>query len=156
MGKINWEILITSLVLVYATAFIGSLFTSSEVNSAWYESTKTSLTPPNIVFPIVWTILFFLIALSIYISWTSAKNPSTKKSIALLFGLNLFFNALWSFIFFSRQNPEVAFFELIALWISIGTLLILTYRINHTATYLLIPYALWVTFAGVLNAIIAF
>jgi len=156
MKPINWKVLIASIVLVYAIAFIGSLFTSSSVNSSWYESTKTTITPPNFIFPIVWNILFFLIALSIYISWTSAKNTSTKKSIVTLFGLNLFFNVLWSFIFFGLQNPGLAFFELIALWISIGALLILTYRINHTATYFLIPYALWVTFAGILNWIIAF
>jgi len=156
MKKINWKVLIASIVLVYAVAFIGSIFTTASVNPEWYETTKTSITPPNIVFPIVWNILFFLIALSIYISWTSAKNTSAKKSITVFFGLNLFLNALWSFIFFGQQNPEKAFFELIALWISIGILLVLTYRINRTATYLLIPYVLWVTFAGILNWMIAF
>ncbi|MBU2617016.1 MAG: tryptophan-rich sensory protein [Nanoarchaeota archaeon] len=156
MKPLNYKVLIASLVIVYAIAFIGSTFTSSSVSSDWYDSIKPSITPPNFVFPIVWNILFFLIAISIYISWISAKNTSTKKSIAILFGLNLFFNVLWSFIFFSQQNPETAFFELIALWISIIALLILTYRINRTATYLLIPYALWVTFAGILNWLIAF
>jgi tryptophan-rich sensory protein len=100
--------------------------------------------------------LFFLIALSIYFSWTSTKNTSTRKSIVILFGLNLFFNALWSYIFFRLQNPVGAFFELIVLWLSIISLLILTYRLNKKSFYLLLPYFIWVTFAGILNALIAF
>jgi len=156
MKKRNWKVLIISLVVVYSFAFIGSIFTSGNTDSPWYESIRQSITPPNWVFPIVWNVLFFLIALSIYFSWTSAKNISTKKSIAILFGLNLFFNALWSYVFFGLKNPVGAFFELIALWISIVSLLILTYRVNKRAFYLLVPYFLWVSFAGILNAVIAF
>ncbi|MDP3987333.1 MAG: TspO/MBR family protein [Nanoarchaeota archaeon] len=158
MRKINWKILISSLIIVYAVAFVGSIFTTSSVNSEWYETIKPGITPPSFVFPVVWNILFFLIALSIYFSWTSpkARNKSAKKSIIILFGLNLFFNALWSYIFFGMQNPQGAFFELIALWLSIGTLLILTYRIKRTSFYLLLPYFVWVSFAGVLNFMIAF
>ena len=154
--KRNWKVLLSSIVIVYAIAFIGSLFTSGAVDSAWYESVRASITPPNWVFPIVWNVLFFLIALSIYLAWTSAKNKSTKKSIILLFGFNLVLNAFWSYLFFGLRNPLGAFFDLIVLWISILTLFILTYRINKKSYYLLWPYFLWVTFAGILNAIIAF
>jgi len=158
MKKINWKVLITSLILVYGIAFVGSIFTTQNVNSAWYETTKTSITPPSFIFPIVWNILFFLIALSIYFAWTSkkAQKGSAKKSIAILFGLNLFFNALWSFIFFGLQNPKGAFVELIVLWLSIISLLFLTYRVEKKSFYLLIPYFLWVSFAGILNGLIAF
>ncbi|MFH1566170.1 MAG: TspO/MBR family protein [bacterium] len=158
MKKINWKVLIVSLVLVYTIAFLGSVFTSGSVNSDWYQTTKTSITPPNFVFPIVWNILFFLIALSIYFVWTSSKanKGSVKKSIVILFGLNLFFNLMWSIIFFGLQNPQGAFFELIALWFSIISLLILTWRVRRVSFYLLIPYFLWVSFAGVLNWVIAF
>ena len=158
MKKINWKVLIVLLVAVYAIAFLGSVFTSGSVNSDWYQTTKTSITPPSFVFPIVWNILFFLIALSIYFAWTSpkAKNLSTRKSIAILFGVNLFFNVLWSLIFFGLRNAQGAFFELIALWFSIVALLVLTYGVNKKSFYLLIPYFIWVTFAGVLNWMIAF
>ncbi len=156
MKQIKYKVLIASLVIVYLTVFIGSTFTSQSVDSTWYDSIKPSITPPNYIFPIVWNILFLLISLSIYFSWISAKNASTKKSIAILFGINLFFNMFWSFAFFSQQNPQGAFAILIALWLSILSLLILTWRINKTSTYLLVPYLVWVTFAGVLNGIIAF
>lgn len=154
-SKINWKILIISLILVYASAFIGGIFTSSKVNSAWYDSIKPVITPPNYIFPIVWNILFFLIALSLYLSWTSSKKKD-KKGIALVFGINLILNILWSVSFFGLQNPVLAFFELIFLWISILFMLIITYKIKRMASYLLTPYLLWVTFAGFLNYLIAF
>ena len=58
--KVKWKVLIISLIIVYAVAFIGSIFTSANTNSDWYQSIKPALTPPNFVFPIVWNILFFL------------------------------------------------------------------------------------------------
>jgi len=154
--KRNWKPLLVSLIVVYATAFIGGIFTSGAVDSPWYQTIRTSITPPNWVFPIVWNILFFLIALSIYFLWTTAKNKSPKKSITLLFGMNLVLNAFWSYLFFGLQNPRAAFIEIIVLWISIISLLILSYRVNKKSFYLLLPYFLWVSFACILNAVIAF
>ncbi|MBI4116961.1 tryptophan-rich sensory protein [Candidatus Pacearchaeota archaeon] len=156
MKKPNWKVLAFSFFAVYAVAFLGSVLTSSSVNSQWYNSIKPSITPPNFVFPIVWNILFFLIAISLYLSWTSAKNKNEKKSIAIVFGINLFLNFLWSVIFFGFKNSYLAFFELIFLWLSIAAMIFTTYRISKTASYLLIPYLVWVSFAGILNYIIAF
>ncbi|PIO08007.1 TspO protein [Candidatus Pacearchaeota archaeon CG10_big_fil_rev_8_21_14_0_10_34_12] len=156
--RINWKVLIISLAIVYGISFVGSLFTSSTVNSDWYDSVKPSITSPNWVFPVVWNILFFLIALSLYFAWTSTrkKDKSTKKRIAIIFGINLFLNVAWSFLFFRIQNPLWAFFELIVLWFSIISMLVLTWRIKKLSFYFLIPYSLWVSFAGILNWLIAF
>lgn len=155
MKGINWKILIFSLIIVYLTAFLGSLFTSPSVNSEWYETIRPEITPPNWVFPIVWNILFFLIAISLYIAWTSA-NKKERKIVALVFGINLFLNFLWSVFYFGLQNPTLAFFELILLWISILVMILCLCRINKTSSYLLIPYLLWVSFAGILNYLSAF
>ena len=154
--KVKWKILILCLIIVYLAASVGSIFTGGSIGNGWYDSIKPSITPPNFVFPIVWNILFFLIALSLYFSWISAKSKNTKKSIAIVFGLNLFFNAFWSFVFFEMQNPVAAFYEIIVLLISIVSMLILTWRINKKSFYLLIPYFLWVCFAWFLNWMIAF
>jgi len=154
--KINFGILIASLVIVYAVAFIGSLFTSPAINSAWYESIKPSITPPNWVFPIVWNILFFLIAISLYLSWINAKKKIDKKRIIWIFGVNFILNIFWSVLYFGLKNPLASFFELIVLWISILTMIFVTYRIKKPASYLLIPYIIWVSFAGVLNYLSAF
>lgn len=154
--KMNWKVLAASFALVFFAAFLGSVLTSPSANSQWYDSIKPSITPPNFVFPIVWNVIFFLVALSLYISWTSAKNKDAKKPIAIVFGVNLLLNVLWSFLFFAKQNPFGAFFDLIALWLTIAAMIFTVYRINKTSSYLLIPYLLWVSFAGVLNYIIAF
>lgn len=171
--KIYWRTLIICLLIVFATAFAGSLFTSAD--SQWYESVKPPITPPNYVFPIVWNILFFLIALSLYFAWISAdkniKNKLKKEKpksggikkyklnfnyinnfkLIFVFGLNLVLNLLWSILFFRFQNPLFAFYDLILLWLSILLMIYITYKINKTSSYLLIPYLLWVSFAGVLN-----
>jgi translocator protein len=146
--KINWKVLIASLLIVFGTALIGSIFTSQNTSSEWYQSIKPAITPPNYVFPIVWNILFFLIAISLYLSWTNTKN---KKPIIIVFGINLILNALWSYLYFGIQRPDLAFIELIVLWLSITAMIYTTYKINKISSYLLIPYLLWVSFAGILN-----
>ncbi|MCW8965097.1 MAG: tryptophan-rich sensory protein [Candidatus Pacearchaeota archaeon] len=146
--KINFKVLILSLVIVYSFAFIGSLFTS--IDNSWYDSVRPSITPPSFVFPIVWNILFFLIALSLYIAWINS-NKIEKKKVAFVFGTNLVLNAFWSFLYFGLQNPLYAFIDLILIWVSILGMIFVTYKIKKISAYLLIPYLLWVSFAGVLN-----
>lgn len=154
-GKINWKILILSLVIVYSFAFIGSIFTAQTVGSEWYKSIRPTITPPNWVFPIVWNILFFLIAISFYLAWMKSGKKQ-KIKITIVFGINLLLNVIWSFLFFSLQNPIFAFFDLIVFWLSIMAMILVTWKINKTSSYLLIPYLLWVSFAGILNYLIAF
>ncbi|MBU0894191.1 MAG: tryptophan-rich sensory protein [Nanoarchaeota archaeon] len=151
----NWKVLILTLLVVYLVAFIGSIFTSSNTNTEWYNSIKPSITPPNWVFPIVWNVLFFLIALSLYFSWIGSKKENRTK-IALVFGINLVLNVLWSFLFFSLKNPLLSFFEIILLELSILSMILITFKINKISSYLLWPYLLWVFFAGILNFLMAF
>lgn len=151
--RLNWKVLITCLVIVYLVAFLGSLFTSPNTSpdSEYYNSIKPSITPPNWVFPVVWNVLFFLIALSLYLSWIDSKNVKQKKTLIWVFGINLFANFLWSVLYFGLRNPAFAFVDLFAIWFSIIGMIFITNKINKTASYLLIPYFLWVSFAGVLN-----
>lgn len=156
LKKIDWKLLVISLVIVYAVAFAGSVFTSAQTNTSWYDSIRPEITPPNYVFPIVWNILFFLIAISLYLAWKGAKKKSDKKEIAWVFGINLFLNLSWSIIFFGLQMTRIAFFELLLLWLSIVAMIYATHKIKPLASYLLIPYWAWVSFAGYLNYLIAF
>lgn len=153
--KFNWKVLFFSLLIVYLVAYIGSIFTSSSTDSLWYQSIKPSITPPNWVFPVVWNILFFLIALSLYISWTKSEKKE-KPQIALAFGLNLFLNIIWSLFYFGMRSPKLAFFEIIVLWISIWLMIFSVWKIKKSAAYLLIPYLVWASFAGLLNYLSAF
>lgn len=149
--RVDWKILILSFVVVYLVAFVGSLFTSSTVNSDWYNSVKPAITPAGWVFPVVWNVLFFLIALSLYFSWINSKTSKIKKKIAIVFGVNFFLNILWSVLYFGLKSPLYAFIEIFFLWISIVLMIYTAYRIDRKAAYLLVPYLLWVSFAVVLN-----
>lgn len=153
--KFNWKLLIICLLIVYATAIIGSLFTSGNTNSEWYELIKPSITPPNWVFPVVWNILFFLIGLSLFFAWNNS-NKKDKNAITAIFAANLSLNIIWSLIFFELRLPFFAFFELIVLWISIIVMIFTVVESDKKAAWLLVPYLLWVTFAGILNYLIAF
>jgi len=148
--KINWKILIICLIIVFAIGAIGSIFTFGETKSSWYESIKPSITPPNYVFPIVWNILFLLIALSLYYSWINA-NKEQKKKIGFVFGINFILNILWSVLYFKLHNPIASFLEIVILLASIITMIYAIKKINKKAGWLLVPYLLWVSFATILN-----
>ena len=148
-NTVNWRVLFFSILVVFGIALLGNLFTGNPSSSEWYNSIRPAITPPSWIFPIVWNILFFLIALSLYFSWIKAgKN---KKIVAWGFGLNLFLNSIWSFLFFKLQSPLFGFIDIILIIISIVSLMILTWKIDRKSTYLLIPYLLWVSFASIIN-----
>lgn len=148
--KINYKVLISSILIVFLIAFIGSLFTSPVTDSNWYINNKPSITPPNYVFPIVWNILFFLIAISLYFAWINSDKKQ-KPKIAIIFGLNLILNVLWSFLFFTLKQPLWAFIDLLLILATIILMIYVTYPIDKKSAYLLVPYLLWVSFAGILN-----
>ena len=149
--KVNWKVLVFSFLIVFAIAFSGSLFTAPNTDTEWYNSIRPEITPPNWVFPIVWNILFILIALSLYFSWISAKNKKAKRKIIMVFGINFILNIFWSILYFGLKNPFLALIEIFFLWSSIMLMVYVVYNINRKAGYLLIPYLLWVSFAIVLN-----
>ena len=177
MKTLDWLKLIVSLAISQIAGWIGSLFTLPAINS-WYSTlTKSDLTPPSWVFGPVWTMIFLLIGVSLFIVWKNhwqvrnallvAKgkswNPWTRRfwsgdwqeaNIVAIFWIQLGLNVLWSYIFFGLRQPGLAFFEIIALWFSILYLIINFYRVSKTAAWLLLPYILWVTFAGYLNFVI--
>ena len=136
--------------MIGVSAF-GSIFTGSGVKGDWYLGVKPSITPPDWVFGPVWTILFILIAFSLYFCWSSAYSMKQRRAVGVLFGFNLVLNALWSFFFFGLQNSAIAFIDIVLLDISIVWAISLAWRLDRKAAWMLVPYLLWVTFAGVLN-----
>src|SRR4030043_1975897 len=121
MKKVSWKSLIASFVAVYLVAALGSIFTVGNTSGEWYESIKPSITPPGWVFPIVWNILFFLIALSLYFAWISEKKQ--KGKIMFVYGINFILNILWSILFFTLKQPKFAFIELLFLCLSIVSMM---------------------------------
>ena len=137
--------LAVSILLPLIAGFAGSFFTSS----AWYQALdKPFFSPPSWVFGPVWTSLYILMGISFYLIWTSGRSIGVPSAVFLV---QLGLNAVWSPLFFGLRNPLLAFIDLALLWIAIIATIILFYRIDRRAAYLLIPYILWVSFAGLLN-----
>ncbi len=107
------------------------------------------LSPPAWVFPVVWTILYLLMGEASYRIWVSG-SPQTKRALTA-YGVQLFLNFLWPLVFFGGQMYLTAFLLLLALWVAIFITIRMFSKIDETAGDLLIPYLLWVTFAGYLN-----
>lgn len=145
--------LILCFAVVAAVGYLGYIFTASETAGAWYQGIKPSITPANSVFPIVWTILFFLIGLSLTFALLKSKGEN-KAKITMVFSLNLLLNILWSAFFFTLKNSWLAFIDLALLWLTILGAMIVTWKVSKLSAWLLLPYLLWVTFAGVLNFLV--
>lgn len=145
--KIQWKKLILCLIIPLAVGGLSAFLTRNSMTS--FETlTKPPLSPPGWLFPVVWTILYLLMGFASYLVLTSGK-PSTLGILA--YGAQLFFNFLWSIFFFNQEKYLFSFIWLVVLWFLILATTILFYRNTKTAGYLLIPYLLWVTFAGYLN-----
>lgn len=148
--KFNWRIFLVALVAVTIAGFIGSLFTINSVSSNWFQNIKPSITPGNAVFGIIWPILYLLIALSFTVFWKNCKSDE-KSSIVWFYIVNLIFNILWPLIFFGSKEVTLAFFDLVLIWISTLYIVTTSWKYTQTASLLLLPYLIWLTFAGILN-----
>lgn len=111
---------------------------------------KPPLSPPGWLFPVVWTVLFILMGIASYIVWEQSSGIQRRNALTLYF-VQLFFNFFWSIIFFSFEAYLFAFVWLVALWLLIAVTTYLFFKIEKSAGYLMLPYILWVTFAGYLN-----
>ncbi len=146
--------LIASLLVPFAAAAIGSIATISNIPT-WYAALeKPFFNPPNWLFGPVWTLLYILIGISLYLIWTQ-KSMSSKKTASIVFVIQMILNALWSVVFFGLHQVWLGFIIIILLLTSILAMIVLFRRFSHTASYILIPYAAWVTFAACLNLAIA-
>ena len=133
------------LVIAFAVASSGAIFKPG----AWYRALdKPSWTPPNWAFPVVWSVLFVLIAVSGWLVW---REVGVATSAFVLYAVQYGLNGLWSYLFFGRRRPDLAFFDIVALWLSIVATIFAFAPISATAAWLLVPYAAWVTIAGCLN-----
>ena len=143
--------LIVSILICQGAGLVGSVFTSPAIPT-WYATLqKPSFEPPNWVFAPVWTLLFLLMGISLYLIWSKGLEDKKAKIAIVIFSSQLVLNILWSFLFFGFKSPLYAFIEIIILWLAILATIISFYRISKTAAYLLLPYILWVSFASVLN-----
>lgn len=143
--------LIASLLVPLAAGWIGSVFTMSAIDS-WYSTlVKPSFNPPDMVFGPVWSILYFLMGVSLYLVWREGASVPRVNFAIGIFGVQIILNTLWSIVFFGMQSPGGALLVIGLLWVAILANIFAFARISKMAAYLLVPYLLWVSFAAVLN-----
>jgi len=145
--------LLPASVAALATAFIAALGTTITRLGPWYYSLEQPpWAPPDMAFGPAWTLIFALSAMSAVSAWMAAPDRESADGLLGLYAFNGSLNLLWSFIFFRLQRPDVAAVEVWFLWASVALLIVKCWRYSRTAALLLVPYLVWVAFAGVLNA----
>lgn len=148
----KWNKLLLCVLLCLGGGWLNGLPTEYSV-ATWYPTlVKPSWTPPNFAFPIAWTILYLLMAVSLWLVWTSPT--ADKKAAYTAFAIQLFLNFIWSWLFFYLENPILGLMDCTALWIAIVITIACFWRHSRLAGSLLIPYLVWVSYAWCLNLFI--
>lgn len=147
--KTNWKKLIICLAIPLAVGGLASLLSGGMEN--YKVMNQPPLSPPGWIFPIVWSILYLMMGYASYRVLTSAADDDDIKRALIFYGIQLALNFLWPIIFFGLQWYWAAFVLLVLLWAFIYLTMRMFGTIDDTAENLLIPYLLWVTFAGYLN-----
>ena len=155
MLRINDTVkLILSVILCEATGLLSG-WLGSAYNNEWLDQlNKPSWYPPGSVFGPVWSVLYLLMGISLWLVWKSKVDPAVKRGAYLIFGIQLFFNFCWSIIFFRFRSPGWALIDIILLVVCIIITILAFARISKPAAWLLVPYICWVCFATCLNAAI--
>ena len=147
--KINWKTLLISLGIPLAVGGLASLLSGGMAD--YKIMNQPPLSPPGWVFPVAWTILYLLMGYASYRIYTAEASSQQKKSALILYGLQLLVNFLWPILFFRFHLYLTSFIVLVVLWVLIYLTLRRFSAIDERAGDLLLPYLLWVTFAGYLN-----
>jgi len=145
-------ILIASIIICQLAGVVGSIFTTPAIPT-WYAGlNRPSLTPPNWLFAPVWTFLFLLMGISLFLVWRKSQ-PTARRRLALsIFAIQLVLNVLWSLVFFGLRSPLGGLIVIGLLWVAILLTIVSFWKISKTASVLLLPYILWVSFAAILNS----
>ena len=148
--KINWKLLAACIGLPLGVGVVAGLVTRGGLES-FEMMVQPPLSPPAWVFPVVWTILYVLMGIGSYLVLTSGAKHDEIRRALVPYGIQLGMNFLWPFFFFGLEWYLLSFFWLVGLWIAVLVTMVRFYRIESRAGDLLLPYLLWLTFAGYLN-----
>lgn len=148
--RIKLKELIIAVAIPLLVGALSALLTSDSMQS-FEQINKPPLSPPGWLFPVVWTILYVLMGIASYLIYTAKYSAGMAGNALLFYMLQLILNFFWSIIFFNWEAYLFAFIWLIVLLALIIVTTVKFYRISRPAAYLMIPYILWVAFAGYLN-----
>ncbi|MBL0233089.1 MAG: tryptophan-rich sensory protein [Chitinophagaceae bacterium] len=147
----NTAKLIIAILIPLIVGFTSGFFTAGNV-TGWYQTIqKPSWNPPSWIFGPVWTTLYILMGIALFLVWRSDAPDSVKRTAFILFAAQLVFNFFWSLIFFEMHEPGWAFAEIVVMWILILLTIFSFGKISSLAAWLLVPYISWVSFASILN-----
>ena len=133
---------------------VGAFFTTSSIPT-WYAGLrKPDIAPPNWVFAPVWTTLYGLMGVSLFLVWSKTHGKGFGRSAIAVFIVQLILNVLWSYLFFGLQSPFLGLVEITILWITIAATVVFFSRISKTAGLMLLPYLGWAALASYLNYMI--
>jgi len=150
----NRIIELVGLVVSIFIAFLPGMFGSQFRPGEWYAAlAKPVFTPPGWVFPVVWPILYFIMGVAAWMVWKRRGFHGAKLALAC-YAIQLVLNGVWSWLFFGLKRPDLAFYEIIALWLAVAATLMTFDRHHRTAAAIMLPYLAWITFATVLNGAI--
>jgi benzodiazapine receptor len=142
---------IISIFICQGAGILGSFFTTPSIPT-WYATIKKpSFTPPHWLFAPVWIALFALMGVALFLIWRKGLHNTQVRVAFIIFIIQLILNVSWSAAFFGLKSPLLGFIIIIALWVAILLTIVTFYRASALASFLLIPYILWVSFAAVLN-----
>lgn len=143
--------LIISILIPLLVGSVAGYFTTEGVNGWYAAAAKPSFNPPNWIFAPVWTTLYILMGIALYLVWKSGADKAIKQQAIILFAVQLTLNFFWSFIFFAQQQTGWALAEIMVMWVAILFTILWFGKISPAAAWLLVPYICWVSFAMVLN-----
>ncbi len=150
MKKQNWKVYAFWILLTEAAGGLSGWLTRDGMKIYQTTIRQPPLSPPGIVFPIVWAILFALMGIGAALVYLSPASSNRSRALRVYF-VQLAFNFCWSLIFFNLQNFGLALVWLLALWALILWMILTFFRASKGAAWLQVPYLLWVTFAAYLN-----
>jgi tryptophan-rich sensory protein len=146
----NALVLLLLLAACLGAGQLGAMVTRPQLDT-WYAALdKPAWTPPDLAFPIVWTILYVAMAVAAWLMWLRSR-PGQARWPFVLFFAQLALNFLWSALFFGMRSPGWALVEIAALIAALGATIVSFGRLSRPAAWLLVPYLLWVGFAAALN-----
>lgn len=143
------------ITLTMSVGAVSGIATAGGIDDWFYALNKPFFNPPSAVFGPVWTLLYLLMGISLYLILSPTSSPLRTKAI-IIFGVQLALNFVWSFLFFKYRLLGFAFIEIVLIWVSIVFMINSFYSVNKKAAYLQIPYLVWVSFATLLNGSIWF
>lgn len=149
MKRASWKPYVLFILLAEGVGILSGLLTRQGIE-AYSMVEKSALTPPAILFPIVWTILYALMGVGAARVWLTNPSDARTKGLAF-FTFQLIFNFFWSIFFFNRQAYGFSLLWLIVMWVLILFMTVEYAKVDKLAAWLQIPYLVWVAFAGYLN-----